>query len=173
MAKELKKTTAANNGVTISKDNMAPFQAAIKKLTQRICLVGITSDTAPREEGTDITNAVIGYISEFGSPANNIPARPFLIPGVNNVKDQIASRLKVAGQKALDGNIAEIDRQLTACGLLAVTSVQQKITEGPFQPLAPSTLAARRARGVTRTQPLIDTGVLWQSITFVLRDRDA
>ena len=55
-------------------------------------------------------------------------------------------------------------------GLIAQNSVKATITAGEgFAPLAESTLAARKRRGVSRTKPLIDTGSLLNSITYVIR----
>lgn len=160
--------------VRITKDRVAEVLAAVKKLTAKEVLVGIPQANAERkpEPGEPpITNAELGYIHEFGAPEANIPARPFLIPGVERIQDQAIARLKKAGQKALEGEVAQIDQQMRAVGLIAQSAVQKKITDGPFVPLKPRTIAERVARGRTGTKPLIDTGALRQSITFVVADK--
>ena len=162
-------------GVSMKRDDLPKLLAAVKLLTRRQCLVGVSDKTAARDpepgESSDINNATLAYIHEFGSPAQNIPARPFLFPGIENAKPQIVDLLKKAGAKALGGDIAEIDRVLNAVGIIAVDAIQQKIEDGPFAPLKPGTLAARRRRGVTRTKPLIDTAAMQASITYVIRDK--
>jgi hypothetical protein len=159
--------------VRVIKDRVAEVVETIKKLTSKEVLVGIPRENAarkpePGEKGEPINNAALGYIHEFGAPEANIPPRPFLIPGVEKVKDQAIARLKKAGELALNGDVSKVDAQLTAVGLLAQSAVQQKIVDGPFTPLKPRTLARRAARGRTGTKPLIDTGALRQAIAFVI-----
>lgn len=153
--------------------SFAGVQQALAVLTERRVLVGVPAATAPRQ-GDDgrqgpINNAALGYIQEFGSPEANIPARPFLVPGVRNATGPITDRLKIAAQAALRGaDASALDRQLHAIGITARDAVQQEITDGQFVPLAPSTIANRRRRGRTGDKPLIDTGQLRQAITYVV-----
>jgi hypothetical protein len=117
----------------------------------------------------DANNALLGYVHEYGSPAQNIPARPFLHPGINNARAGIERHMKKAAQLALLGKSDEVTGELEKVGLIAMVSVQRKINAGPFEPLKPATLAARRRRGRTGTKPLIDTTQLERSITYVVR----
>jgi phage gpG-like protein len=139
--------------------------------TQKV-MVGITAATAPRkdEEGKKsvVNNAMLGFINEFGSPAKNIPARPFLSPGVLLIKDDILRYLKHASCEALDGKTEEVTNDLNAIGLLAQASVKKKIVSGPFEALAPATIKARKRRGFTSEKPLIETGSLVGSITYAV-----
>ena len=155
-------------GIKIRADNLAQMLAAVRSLGRDRVLVGIPSSAPGRRNGEPITNAELGYIHEFGAPAANIPARPFLIPGAESVRNEAAARMKVIGEQALDGDKAAVDRGLHAVGLLAQNAVRKKITDGPFEPLAPATLASRRARGRTGTKPMLDTGQLRASITYVI-----
>lgn len=155
----------------ITKDNMAALQKSIRELTKREILVGIPSDETQRKEGT-ITNAAIGYINEFGSPAKNIPARPFLIPGVQRAEGKIEKRLKKSIEHVLDGSKTGMITQMNAAGLEAQNSVRATINKGIMPELSESTLAARRRRGRTGEKPLIDTGQLRNSITYILKESD-
>lgn len=163
-------------GVTVTRDKVGDMARAVRALTKREVLVGIPAANAARkpedgEEGTPINNAALGYIHETGSPKQNIPARPFLLPGVEGVKDQITARLKKAGQAALSGDLSKIELALAAVGMTAQSAVQRKLVDGPFTPLKPATIAAREYAGFVGTKPLIRTGQLRQAITFVLRDK--
>src|ERR1019366_6299725 len=95
-------------GVKVTVDKTDDMMRAVKLLTTRRVLIGIPDVNAAREPSADdpspINNAALGYIHEFGSPINNIPARPFLVPGVASIKDQAIARLKKAAQAALDPN---------------------------------------------------------------------
>lgn len=162
--------------VRVTKDIFADILKRVKELTKAEVLIGIPDANAdrkaePDEKADPITNAAIGYIHEFGAPEKNIPARPFLIPGVQSIKADAIKHLKRAGEQALDGSKDGIVKEFTKVGLLGQKAVQARITDGPFAPLAPATLAARRRRGRTGDKPLIDTGQLRRSITFVIGEK--
>ena len=163
--------------VRVSRDNMKTLTAAMSTLEQNQVLVGIPAEKAPRtsEEakarGTKINNAAIGYIMEFGSPTQNIPARSFLMPGIKNANDGISVRMTKAAQGALDGKPDEVKNNLNAVGIIAASSVKMKISSNIPPPLAASTLAARRRRGRTGTRTLVDTGQLRNSISYVIRPK--
>lgn len=158
------------SGLTIVKDNYKKVMNTIFKLPTKDVLVGIPADKGQRKGG-DLSNAVLGYIHENGAPEVNIPARPFLLPGVRDACEQITKLFKTGGQAALKGDEEGMNKALHAAGLVAMSSVQRRITNGPFLPLKPSTLRARQRRGRTGTKPLIDTGQLRRSITYVVRDK--
>lgn len=144
--------------------------AGLTSLPSTDVLVGIPQEKGARQ-GEPISNALIGYLMETGMPASNVPARPFLYPGVDAARSPVTKYLKQGAAYALEGNAAGVDRAMNAAGSSAASSVQRKLTAGPFQPLAASTLAARRRRGRTGTRPLIDTGQLRRAITYVVRKK--
>jgi len=163
--------------VTIVKDRLKEVQATIKALAAKRVLVGIPGDMdtrkrEPGEKGEPIGNAALGYIQDRGSPAANIPARPFLMPGVQSVRAEIAGRFEGAARGALAGKSANIEQTLNAVGLIASSAVKKVFdAQGPgWEPLKPGTLAGRKRRGRTGTKILLDTGQLRNSITYVARD---
>ena len=160
-----------NKNVLVVSDKTKDLVRAIDALTKQDVYVGIPSSKTERQEGQQITNAAIGYIQTNGAPENNLPARPFLAPGILAVKDKIASLFKKAGKNAIEGDVLAVEQGLNAVGLVAQVSAKNKITDGIPPPLKASTLAGRQARGRTGTTPLIDTGQLLNSITYVLRKR--
>lgn len=180
--------------VIVKVDKLAAVVKSINALTGKDVLVGIPDTTTERKPDEDadqgpMTNATLGYIHEYGSPANNIPARPFLIPGVKDAREDTEKRLKKAAQMALDGNLGGVDAQLSMAGQEARDSVKAKINSGDFIPLADATLRARARRGrkgaaaelasrragnspgTDLAKPLIDTGQLRNSITYVVRGK--
>ncbi len=177
------------SGDFIKSDKLKQIVANINSLVSQRVLVGIPEDTSSRndEESGPMTNAALGFIHEYGSPANNIPARPFLMPGVRDGQEKFEPRLKKAAAAALNGNAEKMDAEMTAAGMIASTGVQRKINSGDFIPLADATLEARAARGrkgaklelesrregnapgTAFAKPLIDTGQLRNAITFVVR----
>ena len=169
------------SGVFMPKDNLRNAMRAVQQLTRRQVLVGIPEKNTERDDGP-ATNALIGYVSEFGSPKNNVPARPHLMPGIREAREQITRHMKAAAFAALRAGIGgkglretdqDIDKELTKTGLIAVSSVQNIIKAGIPPPLKQSTLDARKRRGrkgttTESTTPLIDTGAYWQHLTFVI-----
>lgn len=150
-------------------DKTKQLAKALAELTEKKVYVGIPSDKAAREKGDEVTNVEIGYWMEFGVPENNIPARPFLLPGIRNAETAIANKMKDAGKAALAGKPEDVDAALNAAGLIGQIAVQLKITDGPFTPLADSTIAARKRRGKLSEKPLLNTGQLRRAITYVIR----
>lgn len=189
----------------VVKDNSRAAYRAVGKLIQREVLVGIPAEGAERSASTGkrtpLNNATIGYLMEMGVPEKNIPARPFLAPGVADVQDELVAQLRTAAIAALSGDTAGADKALHGAGLKAQASVKQKILTGPFAPLSERTLQARarrrteggklsksatsvqarkelraRAKGAlpsTDAKPLYDTHSLHKSINYVVRKREA
>lgn len=141
------------------------------ELSQTRVMAGVPADKAGRDEteGQPINNATLMYIHEHGAPEANIPARPVLGPAMETIRGQVLGMLKKAAEFAGQGDHQNMHNQFIAIGLLAQNAMRKRITEGPFVPLKPSTLAARRARGRKGTKPLIDTGQLRRALTYVIR----
>ncbi|MCH8491333.1 MAG: hypothetical protein LAT81_15600, partial [Oceanicaulis sp.] len=120
-----------------------------------------------------------------GSPDQNIPPRPFLVPGIAAARPQVEAELRVAAQAARRGHPAAVTAAQTRIGHLAVDAVQARFVDNDWPALAPATLAARRralakkkgrrkARKDTphpRPNPLFDTAQLQRAVTYVLRGR--
>lgn len=160
------------SGLTIRVDTAQSILDALKTLANKDVLVGIPESKDERDDG-DIGNAAIGYINENGSPAQNIPPRPHLKPGVKSVEQDFMPHLKAAAQKALEGNAEGAVTSLDRAGTVAANGVKRYITITGFTPLADATIANRLRRGRTGNKPLIDTGEYRRSITHVVRDKDA
>ncbi|WP_414162880.1 hypothetical protein ACMGGS_12190 [Superficieibacter sp. BNK-5] len=160
------------SGLSVRNDNAQSILDALKALMKKDVLVGIPEDASKREEG-EIGNAAIGYINENGSPAQNIPARPHLQPGVRASQPDYLPHLKAAAQKALEGDTEGAVMSLDRAGTVAANGVKRYITITGFIPLADATIAARRRRGRNGNKPLIDTGEYRRSVTHIVRDKDA
>lgn len=153
--------------VTATGEGLASILEAIENLTSQEVLVGIPHGETRSDE--EMTNAQIGYIQETGSPAMNLSARAFLAPGVEDCQERVSAQLTKAVDEALKGNNQGVDRCLNRAGMVAQNSVRAKINSGDFAPLSEATLRARRRAGKTRTKPLIDTGQLRNSITYIIK----
>ncbi|WP_419687266.1 hypothetical protein ACN22W_08405 [Burkholderia theae] len=137
----------------MKQDHLDDVLKSIAALVQREVLVGVPDSTAGRkDEGEPISNAEIGYLMENGSPANNVPARPHLVPGVEGALPRIAPQLQKGVEAALRGDVGKIDAKLTQVGEMAVASVRLKIRSNIPPPLAPSTIANRYRQRGTKSQ---------------------
>jgi phage gpG-like protein len=162
------------SGLKILKDNFGDLVKALNALPIHDVLVGIPEENADRKQGQGpITNAALGYIHENGAPEANIPARPFLMPGIRSAEPKVAKYMMQAGKAALDGEEERIDRILHAAGMVASNSVKDTINAGVPPALKEGTIAARLRRGRTGNVPLIDTGQLRNSITYVVRKKES
>jgi hypothetical protein len=121
--------------VKITIDKVPGIQKALKDLGSARVMVGIPAKAAQRDphpgETKTPNNAELGYIHEFGAPEMNIPARPFLMPGIENKKEPIVNKLKAAGQAALDGKPEIVQRHLVNAGETAVAGVQDRCSPVP------------------------------------------
>jgi hypothetical protein len=183
-----------NLSITISKDMMGDLVKAVRDMTSKEVLVGFPESEAKERHDDDgnpvpITNAAIAYVQNTGEPALNIPARPFMVEGIENVQEGIVDRMAQIAQAALDGDSQRVDQGFHAAGIEAKLGIQTKIQDGPFEPLAESTLKARAARGrkgaqeeldrreageepgVELARPLVDTGQLRSAVNYAVRNK--
>lgn len=185
------------SGLRTVTDNMARVMKSVNELVRQDVLVGIPAGPT-REDGEPITNAELGYLNEYGSPATNLPARPALIPGVQDVQPQIAEQFRAAAVAALDGNTGQVGVRLNRAGLIAANSVKALISSNIAPALSPETIKnrfrqrktksmrknekayldlvdggsdpgdAQSAAGITA---LVNTGEYRNSFTYVLRKK--
>lgn len=176
------------SGVRTVVDKTLDLSAAMRLLTRSEVLVGIPADKGGHPgEDDPVTYSEVGYIHENGAPDANIPARPFLIPGIRAAHDQIVDQLRGAGRAALEGNAGGVAKALERAGIIGQNSVRAQFVDNDWPELAESTLNKRgpatrdesgkiTKRGKTRRErgavnPLQDTGLLRKSITYVVRKK--
>ena len=193
---------AVSSALKIKVDLGKALEAATRDLLKRQVFVGIPG-SSPREpepgEKNPPNNAVIAYMQEYGDEEHHVPARPFLLPGVEAATAPIVKGLKKAGEAALTGDAGGRDAGFAQAGLAAQASVKKTILTGEFAPLAESTLKARarrrngsgklsqaqtskaaraelaaRAGGAdasTDARPLYDTHSMFNAVTYVVQDK--
>lgn len=147
---------------------------AVAAMSRDTVLVGIPANSPPRRNPADPPNAVIGYVMENGAPDINVPARPFLGPGIRDAqpaaiqvlqKGAVSALKDVAALKTTASNGGAVRQALESVGQIAEAAVKARIDRGGFAPLAQSTIKARRARGNPSTAPLLDTEQMYEAIT--------
>lgn len=137
----------------------------MRQLNSLGVLVGYpaASSDNDREGSREPTNAELAYLHTYGT--QNIPARPFLEPAL----EQNATRLAAA----LEPDISDptSTKPLELAGLLAETEVKNYLQTSVTPPLAPSTIKARQRAHKTKGsnfRPLIDTGQLRNAVKYVI-----
>jgi len=180
------------NAAKLIINNLPKFKLETKQLVANEVLVGVPSENVQRNDSNEPNNATLAYIHDNGSPAQNIPARPFMVPGIERVKGEISEILKIGAKTCLDGVNGAGVIALTKVGFLAQSSIRNRINEGIEPPLSEQTLRnriknrtsikgakaelKRREKGLlpsatVEAKPLIATGQLRNSINFVIREK--
>lgn len=161
----------------------------LARLTKDNVLVGVPSSHDARNGDSGINNATLAYIHDNGSPARNIPARPFMKPGINAVQKEITKLLRGGALDVLSGQSGAAEKCLHKVGLTAVSSIKNTINDGIGPPLKWGTvkgrlrnrIAAKGAKAALEkggdkpsmadAKPLVATGQMRNSITYVIRDK--
>lgn len=131
-----------------TKDNTSVLTQLLQKLEQQQVLLGIPIDSDNNERSdSNLTNAQIGFIQEYGSPINNLPARPFLIPGIENNTREFSKAIQndLPGLLELNKGTQDVNSLFDNLGTVAVEAVQSEI----------------------QSQRLVKSGQLLNSITFI------
>ena len=144
-----------------SKDmGKAKIERELRAARKLVALVGIPSDAKRHEDNPNIGLAEIAFIMEKGSMVNNIPPRPFM------QQTRIMNEKKVAGlsKKYLSaistGKMSAMDA-IKILGASYEGAMKKIFLTGSFVGNAESTKKRKKS-----SKPLIDTGLLRQSIKY-------
>lgn len=135
--------------------------------------VGIPESNAARknaEEDNTVTNAQLLYIHTNGSRVNHIPARPVIEPAIRKDKDRLTKMLEKAAVLALSGDKSGFEQQMGLIGMRGQKVSRDYFSdpENGWPPNSPSVQARKRRKKSTDPKPLVDTGELKKSITYVV-----
>ncbi|MFC3768366.1 hypothetical protein [Paenibacillus sp. GCM10012303] len=120
----------------------------------------------PKVESGEMTysKAYKLWLHTHGSPLWKSPPRPVIEPAIEHSKDVIAKQLRMAAQVALDGQ--DPAPELQKAGMLGQNVVRAWFTN-PANRWPPNSPITAKRKGSDR--PLIDSGELRKSITYVVR----
>jgi len=107
------------------------------------------------------------YLHTHGSPLWQSPPRPVIEPAIEHSKEPIAKQLQKAAKAALDGEdpMTEVEK----AGMLGQNAARDWFTN-PANGWAPNTPTTIKDKGSDK--PLIDSGELRKSITYVVKEGD-
>lgn len=117
------------------------------------------------DSGTPYSKAHELYVHENGSPLWHSPPRPVLEPSIDANKEIIAEQMKQVAVAALDGN--NPSTELEKVGMLGQNVARDWFTnpENKWPANSPETVKRKGS-----DMPLIDTGELRKSITYVIKE---
>jgi hypothetical protein len=160
----------ANGGISVSTRRINPgwakkIAANLKSLAKKEVAVGFPrggkAASLTYDNGASVLDVAVW--NQFGT--KDIPARPFMDQGteamIADVKGEMAAVARMANRKEVDAGQA-----LKKMGDFGVKSIQLAITDGTYEPNAPSTKRRKKS-----DKPLIDTGKMRQSVASVVRER--
>lgn len=134
------------------------FQRIVKhleKLDSTVLSVGFHEDKGGGNihPNSNLTNAELAMIHEYGSPSNNIPERPFIRNTLKKHQDKVIKEFS-AGLEDIFKDINSPKSMLTKLGKDLVQDMKNEITSGELKPTKDG------------KDPLNDTGTLLRNITF-------
>ena len=129
------------------------YFAELKKLAEMEVVVGFQSDGADYEGGASVAEVA----------ASDTPARPFMRQSFEKHEAELKAACEQVNRTLASGGT--VQEALGRLGVIAKALVQEEIVEGGFEPNAPSTIKKKGS-----DKPLIDTGTMRQSVTYVVRE---
>lgn len=148
---------------------LVDIEAMMKELASKKLEVGFFEHSR-YEDGTPV--AGVASIQEFGSVANHIPPRPFFNPALEKNEKKYAKIMAKNFENILEGKI-NTSQALGQIGEFAKGDIQTSIKAVDSPPLSERTLAARaekHSKGKFSTKPLVDTGLMIQSVDYEVSD---
>lgn len=151
--------------VTIKQKNPGWLQKLLKAYdNQDVLAVGYPAGETGSIRYPDGTSVIlVAAVNNFGSQGRKIPARPFMTegaePAIEATQPIAAALIPLLNQGKVTP--AEILKQM---GPFAEAAFKKKLTDGPWKGNEDST---KEKKGSSR--PLIDTGLLRNSLTHVVR----
>lgn len=121
--------------------------------------VGLPRGSNAYPDGTSVI--AVGLVHEFGSPQKGIPERSYMRSTLNEKNRDIKELFKKISKKIIRGELTK-EEALELVGLQLQTDIREKITD-----IDTPELKSRDGN------PLVDSGHLRQSITYVVGDTDA
>lgn len=145
--------------------NMAVLLSRIQDFGKYQVRVGVPAEKSARNDGSELNNAQIAAVNEFGSRDGKIPERSFLRAGLIENRKKHARLMGQAARRVSEG-METPAVALGRVGIIAAADVRKKISTGPFQENADSTKKKKMRDNSGETiKPLIDHGQLIQSIS--------
>lgn len=163
------------SGFRVTLDRSKEIKKALDRLSLSNVLVGFPTESGSHADNSKkgaVTNAYLGYIHDKGAPGANIPARPFLEPGILDAQKDILADMEEGALKTLDGDTKAAETALEKAGMHAELSVKEQFTDNNWPRLKHDRYRkGKKAQKKEDATPLVDTGQLRRAVTHVVRKK--
>lgn len=131
--------------------------------------VGILNGATNPDTGELI--APYAAANEFGT--RNTPARPFFRNTIAKKDDEWAGKFgALLSMQPVSPD--SLRKALSGLGGVMVADIQEEIETGTFAPLAPSTVARKKKKGIADPEkPLVETGAMQRAIDYEIMGDDS
>ena len=155
-------------------DGLKNLEKAINDLQNKVVKVG-WFESAKYDDKKSTPVASVAEIQEYGSPKHNIPPRLGMREVIAKRSEYWSKIISSYSKKIINGT-ATVDQTLNVIGQQAQGDFKEHITQVTSPPLKPETIANRlrqRKDKITKgklDKPLVDTGILLNTLTYVVTD---
>lgn len=115
-----------------------------------------------KKHKSSVSIAQVAAWNEYGTI--HIPARPFMRDAIEFNQDKIQNHLSKHVRSIMQTGNGSAQQTLSSIGTFTQRLIQKEIKDGMWIPNAPSTIRMKKS-----DRPLIDTGRMRQSVTFVIK----
>lgn len=145
------------------------FENKIASLREKEVAVGFPANkgmgTPYYPNGASVLEVAVQ--NNYGVPPH-IPARPFMDISAIRIQKKMKAIVANDVRLMMNGNVSSPDKVMKRWGVIGKSKIQKTITDYAWIPNAPSTIAMKGS-----SRPLIDTGHMRQSVTYVVRKKGA
>lgn len=149
-----------------SKNMFTAYESQLKTFKKSVVKVGLPEKVGSKpHEDSGLSIAQVGMVHEYGVPEKNIPRRSFIREPLINDQKNINKLIKKKFSEVA-GNRTTAKTALNQMGIYGQGVSQKSFSSNDWTPLNPKTIKAKGS-----SKPLIDTGLLQQSITYSVEKR--
>lgn len=146
-----------------TKNMFLSYETNIKEFQENIIKIGLPEKVGKTEHSdSGLTVAQVGASHEYGVPEKGIPKRSFLREPIINEQKKINKFIKNKFSQVA-GNSMTATTALNQIGLLGQNISKESFRNNDWEALKSSTIKSKGS-----SSPLIDSGQLNQSITYIV-----
>ena len=157
------------SGAEIKRKNPLALQGVVvnfKKLASREIAVGFPAgECEAYPDGTSVAQVAASHVFGVG-----VPQRDFMALAKGDIAEKtrpiLEKIVEISSNRSGLGDAQKVDRLQNAAGMAAQSAIRQAIVDLDTPPNSPATIAAKGS-----DNPLIDTGHMKDSVTWVVRER--
>ena len=151
-----------------TKNMFLNYEKQIKQFKKSVVKVGLPEKVGGQAHSdSGLTVAQVGATHEFGVPERGIPKRSFLREPMKKKQKSISNFIKKKFSQVANNTISA-GKALDEMGSMGMTISRQSFTKNDWQGVTEKTKKKKSEKGNTKDNPLIDSGQLRKSITYLV-----